>query len=366
MSELFDIAVIGAGMAGASLAAEISADARVIILEAEDMPGYHSTGRSAAFWETCYGGPEIVPLTMASGEYLKQHGFLSYRGALYLAREADQSKIDDFFERFSGTGAEFEQIDRHALDESVPGLQAEWDRAIWQRACADIDVAGLHAHYLKRAKANGVQLVSRARVRSLRLSQDGWAIQCEDGREFRAKVIANAAGAWADTIAQSAGASPLGIQPLRRTVAQLKVDPAPPDDMPLCLDISGSFYFKPESGRLWLSPHDETPTEPCDAAPEELDVATAIDRLEMVTRWKIEGLERKWAGLRSFAPDRRPVYGYDPKVENFFWFAGQGGYGIQTAPAAARLGAQLLLGNGRDKLTRGLDAELYSPMRFHS
>ena len=136
--------------------------------------------------------------------------------------------------------------------------------------------------------------------------------------------------------------------------------------MPLCLDISGSFYFKPESGRLWLSPHDETPTEPCDAAPEELDVATAIDRLEMVTRWKIEGLERKWAGLRSFAPDRRPVYGYDPKVENFFWFAGQGGYGIQTAPAAARLGAQLLLGNGRDKLTRGLDAELYSPMRFHS
>lgn len=364
MSDVFDIAIIGAGMAGASLAAECSAHARVLLLEGEDAPGYHSTGRSAAFWETCYGGPEIVPLTMASGDYLKEHGFLSDRGALYLARADDQPKIDDFFARFAGSGAQFEQIDREQLDQMVPGLQPAWDRAIWQRACADIEVAGLHQHYLAKARRGSVELVSRAMVSELSQNADVWLLRCEDGREFHAKTIVNAAGAWADTIAVRAGAKPLGIQPLRRTVVQLRIDPEPPSALPLCLDISGDFYFKPESGRLWLSPHDETPTDPCDAAPDELDVALAIDRLQNVTEWDVRRVERKWAGLRSFAPDRRPVYGYDPRVVNFFWFAGQGGYGIQTAPAAARLGAQLLLKQKRDALTEGLDAGLYSPERF--
>ena len=351
-------------MAGASLAAEVSGNACVLLLEAEDMPGYHSTGRSAAFWETCYGGPEIVPLTMASGGYLRENGFLSDRGALYLARREDQQKIDDFFVRFSDTGAQFEKIDRAKLDTMVPGLQPAWDRAIWQRACADIDVAGLHAHYLSRAKANGVELACRARVTALEHSSAGWTIVCADGREFHAALVANAAGAWADSMAQLAGAKPLGIQPLRRTVAQLRIDPAPSDQLPLCLDISGDFYFKPESGRLWLSPHDETPSQPCDAAPEELDVALAIDRLQNVTQWDVQSVERKWAGLRSFAPDRRPVYGFDPRVVGFFWFAGQGGYGIQTAPAAARLASQLMLGHARDTLSEGLDAQLYAPDRF--
>ena len=365
MTEEYDVAIIGAGMAGASLAAEIGATARVLLLEAEDAPGYHSTGRSAAFWETCYGGPEIVPLTLASGGYLKEHGFLSDRGALYLARAEDQPKIDEFFARFCDTGAAFEQIGRAQLDRMVPGLRPDWDRAIWQRGCADIDVAALHAHYLARAKRSGADPICRARVQSLESSPIGWTIQCVDGRSFSAKTVANAAGAWADSLARLAGAKPLGILPLRRTVVQLRTEPSPPADQPLCLDISGDFYFKPEGGgRLWLSPHDETPTDPCDAAPEELDVALAIDRFQNVTEWNVEGVERKWAGLRSFAPDRKPVYGFDPKVENFFWFAGQGGYGIQTAPAAARLGAQLLLGQDRDALTGDLDASLYSPDRF--
>jgi D-arginine dehydrogenase len=134
--------------------------------------------------------------------------------------------------------------------------------------------------------------------------------------------------------------------------------------LPLVLHLLGEFYFKPESGRLWLSPHDETPTAACDAAAEELDVAIAIDRFEQVVDWRVLAVERKWAGLRSFAPDRRPVYGWDRRREGFFWFAGQGGYGIQTAPAAARLAAQLLLGHGRDGMTEGLDAALYAPERF--
>lgn len=364
MSEEYAFAIIGAGMAGASLAAEIGNAASVVMLEAEDLPGYHSTGRSAAFWEECYGGPEIVPLTSASGSYLRQHGFLSDRGALYLAREQDDAKIGEFFGRFANSGAQFERIGRGELDRLVPGLRPQWDRAIWQKRCADIDVAGLHAHYLKLAKAQGAVLHCRARVAALSFANGRWDITLEDGRRFAAATLVNAAGAWADTVASLAGVAPLGITPYRRTVAQLRVDPAPRDAMPLCLDISGDFYFKPESGRLWLSPHDETPCEPVDAAPEELDVAMAIDRLEQATEWRVLALERKWAGLRSFAPDRRPVYGRDPANPAFFWFAGQGGYGIQTAPAAARLGAQLLLGKPVDSMTARLDPAAYSPARF--
>jgi len=363
VSEIFDIAIVGAGMAGASLAAEIGNAARVIVLEAEDTPGYHSTGRSAAFYEECYGGPGILPLTKASGHYLREHGFLSPRGALYLARAADEAAVEAFVRRFSGTDAQFERIGRDELERIVPGIRPEWDRAIRQPHCADIDVAGLHAHYLARARVAGATVTCRARIE--RITRDErWLIETGDGRAFRAATLVNAAGAWADEIAALAGARPLGIQPYRRTVAQLRIDPPAPADLPLCLDISGGFYFKPEAGKLWLSPHDETPTPPVDAAPEELDVAIAIDRLQAAVGWKIEAVERKWAGLRSFAPDRLPVYGPDPQVPGFFWFAGQGGFGIQTAPAAARLGAQLLLGRGPDAMTTAIDPERYSPARF--
>lgn len=361
----FDIAIVGAGMAGASIAAELAAHGarRIALLEAESQPGHHSTGRSAAFWEECYGGPDIVPLTLASGDYLKEHGFLTSRGALYLARAEDEPKIDAHFERFGDTGAQFERIGRDALLDKVPALKAQWDRAIWQSRCADIDVAGLHQHYLALAKRSGVDLLCQARVVEIE-RRDGWTLALADGRRISASKIVNAAGAWADQLAQLAGANPLGIQPLRRTVVQLRVAPAPPNDMPLCLDISGDFYFKPEGGRLWLSPHDETPSDAMDAAPEELDVAIAIDRLQSVSNWSIEAVERKWAGLRSFAPDRKPVYGYDPKLDGFFWFAGQGGYGIQTAPAAARLGAQLFMELPSDAMTAQIDPTKYAPDRF--
>ncbi|MFZ9395564.1 MAG: NAD(P)/FAD-dependent oxidoreductase [Erythrobacter sp.] len=364
MSSEFDIAIVGAGMAGASLAAEVGAGARVIVLEGEDVPGYHATGRSAAFWEECYGGPEIVPLTLASGEFLHEHGFLRDRGALYLARARDDAKIDTFISAFKDTGAQFERIDRAVLERIVPGLRQDWDRAIWQRRCADIDVAALHAHYLARAKSSGAELACRARVVRIARHAGRWRILLADGREFSAATLVNAAGAWADEIAQMAGAKPVGITPFRRTVVQLRVDPLPPADLPLCLDISGTFYFKPESARLWLSPHDETPSLPVDAAPDELDVALAIARLEEATEWRVQAVERKWAGLRSFAPDRLPVYGRDTACPDFFWFAGQGGYGIQTAPAAARLGAQQLLGLPVDRMTCRLQAEAYSPARF--
>ncbi|KRA84317.1 NAD(P)/FAD-dependent oxidoreductase [Altererythrobacter sp. Root672] len=364
MNTSFDIAVIGAGMAGASIAAELAPHAKVLVAEAETMPGYHATGRSAAFWEECYGGPGVVPLTLASGKYLRQHDMLSPRGALYLGRAEDEPAIDAFMERFGGTGVHIEKLGRSSLEERMAGLRPEWTFAVSEPACADIDVAGLHQHYLALARKAGAELRTSCALESAEREGDGWRLSFGRSGEAHAKVLVNAAGAWADRVAGLAGARALGITPFRRTVIQLRTDPPPPTDLPLVLDISGQFYFKPEHGRLWLSPHDETPNPASDVAPEELDVAIAIDRFEGVVDWRVAAVERKWAGLRSFAPDRMPVYGFDGARDGFFWFAGQGGFGIQTAPAAARLGAQLLLGLPRDEMTEALDAELYSPRRL--
>jgi D-arginine dehydrogenase len=364
MSEIYDIAVIGAGMAGASLAAELAPHAKVLVVEAEQRPGYHATGRSAAFWEECYGGPEVVPLTLASGPYLRAHGMLSPRGALYIGRDEDEPKIEAFLARFADSGASIERLGRATLETRIPGLRPEWRHAISEPACADIDVAGLHQHYLARARQAGVELRCQAALAAAEREGKGWRLDLGRAGEAGARVLVDAAGAWADPVAKATGVRPLGIQPLRRTVAQLRTAPLPPADLPLVLDISGAFYFKPEHGKLWLSPHDETPSAACDAAAEELDVALAIDRFENVVDWRIEAVEHKWAGLRSFAPDRLPIYGFDAREPGFFWFAGQGGFGIQTAPAAARLGAQLLLGLARDAMTEALDPALYSPARF--
>lgn len=361
---IYDIAIVGAGMAGASLAAELGAHASVLLLEAEAQPGSHSTGRSAAFWEEVYGGPSVAPLTAASGPWLRERGFLSPRGALNIGRAADAAKISAFVDRFAALGIDIRVIERAELARRIPGLREDWRWAAWEPGCADIDVAALHAHYLRLGRTLSVRLETRARLLAAEREGGVWRLALANGAEYRARILANAAGAWADPVAQIAGARPLGIAPLRRTVAQIRTVPLAPRDLPLVLDINESFYFKPESGRLWLSPHDEIPTDPCDAVAEELDIAIAIDRFERVVDWRVEALERRWAGLRSFAPDRLPVYGYDAETEGLFWFAGQGGFGIQTAPAAARLAAKVLLGHPHDELTERLDAALYSPARF--
>lgn len=359
----FDVAIIGAGMAGASLAAECAPHARVLLVEAEDTPGYHTTGRSAAFWVETYGGPGVFPLTIASGRFLKDGGFIAPRGALNIGTTADREKVEDFVDAFADLGARVELQGRAALDSRIEGLRPEWVVGAWEPECADIDVAGLHQHYLAEARRSGTVLRVRARVEQIEREAGGWRIGWPGG-EARAAMLVNAAGAWADNVAGMAGAAPLGIQPLRRTIVQLRTNPAPDDALPLTLGINEDFYFKPQGGRLWLSPHDETPDVAGDAAPEELDVAIAIERFRQVVDWNIDAVERRWAGLRSFAPDRLPVYGFDAAVEGLFWFAGQGGFGIQTAPAAARLAAQLLLGLPRDGLTAEIDAAVYSPVRF--
>jgi D-arginine dehydrogenase len=193
----------------------------------------------------------------------------------------------------------------------------------------------------------------------------GWLIALSDGTELTAATLVNAAGAWADNVADASGAGRLGIAPKRRTMVQLRTGRTGIKDLPLVNDAEGRFYFKGESDQsIWLSPHDEIESEPCDAAPDEIDIATAISRFEGVVDWSAERVERSWAGLRSFAPDRLPVYGFDAAVPGFFWCAGQGGFGIQTSPAAAKLAASLLLNEAPDKSIAHIEAAVFSPRRF--
>lgn len=373
----FDIAIIGAGMAGASLAAELVGSGRsVVLLEAEDQPGYHTTGRSAAFWHESYGGPAIQPLTTGSLPFLQtppedfsENGFLSPRHAVTLGRSEDAAEMAQFRSDFAQSGVELKDLDRAALDTVIPGLLPEWTAGIAEPSCADIDVGGLHAAYLRYARKGGVELKTRAVVNKATRRADGkWLLETEAGM-IEAGIIVDAAGAWADDVARKASVAPVGVTPYRRTLLQVRLGVQTPADLPLVIDVNGGFYFKGESeGKIWLSPHDEIPDEARDVSPEDLDVAIAIDRLEHVVDWPIAAVERKWAGLRSFAPDRLPVVGFDPLVPSFFWIAGQGGYGIMTAPALAAMAGRLIAGERDNALhasVKGLpDAEIFSPDRF--
>jgi D-arginine dehydrogenase len=344
-----DVLIVGAGIAGASLAAALAPWRRVMLIEAEDTPGYHATGRSAAFWHETYGGARVQPLSVASFATLScpepefsDHGFLSPRAALTIGDRSEAAAVDAFTAEFIAQGVDVVRLASADIAESIPGVRAEWSEAAYERACSDIDVGGLHAAYLRAARRAGAVIATRAPLASARWVRGGWEAEV-GGQSIRAAVIVNAAGAWADQVAIACGVAPVGIQPYRRTVIQLRLGVPVPADLPLVIHVGGEFYFKGESeGRVWLSPHDETAADPHDAAPEEIDVAIAIDRLQAVVDWPIAAVERKWAGLRSFAPDRIPVFGADPHQPAFVWCAGQGGFGIQTAPAiAALLAAQL-------------------------
>lgn len=366
----YDVVIIGAGIAGASLAAEIAPHCRVLIAEAEDRPGYHSTGRSAAFWAETYGGPQVQPLTTASGPWLLSpppgygdRSFLAPRGALTLARADELALLDAFEADFGGSGVRMERWDRAALASLLPGLAPDIVAGTYEPDCQDIDVGGLHQACLATARRAGAAIALRSALIEATHGANGWTLTLGDQQVTTSRLV-NAAGAWADPVAQRAGVRPLGVQPFRRTVLQLRTTPAPTADLPLTLGVRGDYYFKPEAGRLWLSPHDETPEDPADTAPDEMDMALAIDRFGHVVDWKIEAIEHRWAGQRSFAPDRLPLIGFAADSADFFWFAGQGGSGIQTAPAAARLAATILLGLTPDSMLRHIDAQLYNPARF--
>lgn len=365
-----DVIIVGGGIAGASLGAELAPSRSVLLLEMEDHPGYHATGRSVAFWEESYGGPSVQPLTTASGPLMQSpdpefsdRSFLSPRGAIHIGTQ-DSATLRDAMLRDFGDTLAFRPMDAPALKAAIPGLRSQWTLGLAEPSCADIDAAALHQAYLRLLRRNGGGILTNSPLLSAHTVQDGWIVKAA-GQDLSCRTLVNAAGAWADQVATICGIPPLGITPYQRTVVQLRTRSGPPDDMPVIMDLAGQFYFKPEGpGRLWLSPHDETLSDPCDAAPDELAVAEAIDRFEQVVDWKVEAVERKWAGLRSFSPDRLPVYGWDAGCDRFFWCAGQGGFGIQTAPAAAKMAAALLTGQPPEESVANVDPSPFAPSRF--
>lgn len=366
-----DFLIIGAGMAGASAGAALARHGSVILLEREDQPGYHTTGRSAAFYAPSYGNEFVRPLTLASGDSLRSPpaGFvdaplLRHRGALYVAREDQLAQLRQFHAHLQETGAQADWLEAGATLQKATMLQPDYIAGgVYEENCHDIDVAALHQAYLRQLDS-GALLCCAGVVNIERVGAD-WQVETPSGL-FGAPVLINAAGAWADDVAMMAGIAPVGLQPLRRTVVMLPGPADYDDDWPLVLDVDDEFYFKPDAGRMLLSPGDETPSAPCDAQPEELDIALAIDRLGKASVIPAPCVEAKWAGLRTFAPDRTPVIGMDSVQEGFFWLAGQGGYGIQTAPAIAQLVVDLLTAGrvSQELADWGVRAEHYAPSRF--
>ncbi|MEM5471804.1 FAD-dependent oxidoreductase [Hoeflea sp. AS60] len=367
----YDIIVIGAGMAGASVAAELAGAGRVALLERESQPGYHTTGRSAALYTQAYGPPVIRALSCASHAFFLGEGpgnppagLLRPRGAMFVARPDQADKLEAM--RLS-LGAVAEPLDAANVRTRAPLLREGYAAAgLLDRSAADIEVHGLHQHYLNSFRANGGTLITRAEVTGLSRTGADWQVDTTD-QVLRAPVVINAAGAWADIIAEMAGVAAKGLRPLRRTA--LLVDPPHamvPDSWPMVVDVEEQFYLKPDAGKLLISPADETLSVPCDAQPEELDIAICVDRIQTAFDLEIRRIDHKWAGLRSFMPDRNPVAGYDPDASGFFWLAGQGGYGIQSAPALARSAAALVQSHALpgDVADLGVTAEALSPLRL--
>lgn len=372
MSSHFDIAVVGAGIAGVSIAAHLAEHSRVVVLEQEGHPGYHTTGRSAALFSETYGSPTIRLLSRASRSFFMEppEGFtetplLKKRGELLIAAEAQMPILEKIWANpeFSGL---LRRLNPHEAKAICPILSETYvASALYDPGTYDIDVHALHYGYIKLFLARGGILANDSPVRAATKAKDGWHLQC-GLKAFTAKIIVNAAGSWADEVAAMAGAAPIHISAKRRTAALIEAPAGSHiDDWPIVADIEENFYFKPDAGLLMLSPCDETEMAPCDVQPDELDVAIAIDRVEKATTLSVRNVRRKWAGLRNFAPDREPVVGYDDAQTGFFWLAGQGGYGLQTAPALSRLASALLLdkpiANDTHDLT-GLTATI-SPQR---
>lgn len=367
----FDVIIVGGGIAGASAAAYLAPTRRVAILEREVQPGYHSTGRSAALFSETYGNATVQALSRASRSFLfdPPAGFASYplatpRGSLYVARSDQMDELEALEESLAVAGVAH-VLTGYDAERLCPLLRKNYvTAAIHEPESRDVDVNALHHGFLRMARAHDAALVTSAEAASLEFVKGRWEAHTPVGY-FRAPVVVNAAGAWADEVACAAGLAPIGIVPCRRTA--MLVDP--PEGvataaLPLMIDVAETFYLKPDAGLLLLSPADETPSPACDVQPDELDVATAVDRIASATVLEIKRIQRKWAGLRSFAPDRSPVVGFDPDAHGFFWLAGQGGYGIQTAPALGRLAAALIRNEAPTDELAQFNCASVAPARF--
>ena len=354
MTAEFDIVVVGAGIAGASAAAELAADARVALLDMEAQPGFHATARSAAFFAASYGSGVVRGITAASEHFFRKppSGFsevelIRPRDALFIAGADQLGKLEEM-------KAEIPNLQKLSAEETckqAPILDSSYVAGgLRDELGGDLDVDAILQAYLRLFKQRGGKLMCRQQVEAMGFKDGIWTLQSAS-HSLSAPVVVNAAGAWAGGIAELAGASSLQLQPMKRTAVLIDLkqlgDKAQNMDIsgwPLVVDVDEQFYFKPDAGRLLISPADETPSAACDAQPDEIDIAIAVDRFQKATSLNIERVNHSWAGLRTFSSDRNFIVGFDPGLKGFFWLAGQGGYGVQSAPGLAQLTNAMITG----------------------
>nr|WP_239481960.1 FAD-binding oxidoreductase [Pseudomonas insulae] len=369
-----DFLIIGAGIAGASTGYFLAPHGKVIAVERESQPGYHSTGRSAALYTVAYGTPQVRALTAASRAFydtpptsFSEHQLLSPRGELVVDFAGDPAELQRQFDSGRASVPEMRLLDAAEACALVPVLRQELIHgAMYDPSAADIDTDALHQGYLRGIRQHGGEIHCAREVLSIARTADGWQVRCGE-QLYCAPVLINAAGGWADQLAALAGVAPIGLQPKRRAAFTF----AAPDGVdshawPCVVSLDESFYFKPDAGLLLGSPANADPVAPHDVQPEELDIATGIYQIEEHTHLHIRRPQHSWAGLRSFVADGDLVGGYDTQVEGFFWVAGQGGYGIQTSAAMGQACAALIR---RQPLPEhlsafGLSAALLSPARL--
>ena len=371
----YDFVIIGAGIAGASAGWELAAHRRVLLLEREAQPGYHTTGRSAALYSATYGTPNICALTRASRAFYDasppEFGsapILTPRGVVYLAGPDQLDLLEAAYAEALPRNPQVRRLTREELLEQAPCLRPEAVAAgMSEPGAADIDVHALHQGYLRGLRRRGGEIRTHAEVTALQRGEEGWHITLADGEVLRARAVVNAAGAWADVVAAQAGVPPIGLEPRRRTAFTFPV----PAGMqaahwPAVIGIAEDYYFKPDAGQMLGSPANADAVAPHDVVPEELDVALGIHRIEQVTCFQIRRPSHTWAGLRSFVADGDLVIGWDNHVPGFFWLAAQGGYGIQSAAGAALLTRQLALGEplAPELAREGVDVAGLSPARL--
>jgi len=371
-----DFLIIGGGIAGASAGYFLSERGRVTLLEREEAPGYHSTGRSAALYTETYGNAAIRALTIASGPFFRappagfaEHPLLKPRGVVIMATADAGTRFGAALAEAQRHAPEVQPVTSAAAIALCPILRPEWTaHAFHEPDAMDMDVHAIHQGYLRGLRARGGEIVTGAEVTALQRRGGIWEVETRAGR-FSAPIVLNAGGAWADEIAGLAGVRPVGLVPKRRTAFVIELPGGmSPGPWPMVCDVDETLYFRPEAGHLLVSPADETPVPPCDVQPEELDVALAAERLETRTTLKVTRIVRRWAGLRSFVRDKTPVVGHAPEAPGFVWVAGQGGYGIQTSAAMGRVATAFATGDElpSDLTRRGLKPADLLPDRLYA
>lgn len=366
MTQNFDIVVIGAGIAGATTSAALSGDAKVALIEAEEQAGYHTTGRSAAIWVLNYGPPDVRTLTGLSRDFflnppsdIADAPLGTHRRNIYLAPPDETPALDALIAQNLG----IVDIPVSEVKAEVPALRDGYAvRAGLEDNAFDMDVAALHQGFLRRLRHHGGALLLRHRAGRIARGEGVWRVETTSGT-VSAPILVNAAGAWGDEVAGIAGIPPLGLKPCRRTACIIDPSPYQVADWPMVQSAAHLWYARPEArSRLMVTPCDETPMPPHDVQPDELDIAIAVDRMQQALDIPVRRIEHSWAGLRTFSPDRSLAFGWEVSAPGFFWCVAQGGYGIQTAPAAGKLVADMIL--ARDPGAAGAVIPSIDPMRF--